>query len=78
MCARNGTGSTMQKLLRAKSSMTETNDSILHASVRAQNFDTTREILEYIPEPVELKRLSIPFTGSLCVFVYLMCIVKPL
>ena len=72
MCARNGTGSTMQKLLRAKSPsvplnlrscMTETNDSILHAAVRAQNFDTTREILEYIPEPVELRRLTIPAIG---------------
>ena len=72
MCARNGTGSTMQKLIRAKSpsvpinlrsSMTETNDSILHAAVRAQNFDTTREILEYIPEPVELRRLTIPVIG---------------
>ena len=72
VCARHGTGNTMQKLLRAKSpnipldlrsGMTETNDSILHAAVHAQNFDTTKQILEYFPEPVELRRLTVPVIG---------------
>ena len=70
MCARDGTGSTMLKLLKAKSPSVpldlrsgETNNSILHTAVHAHNLDTTKEILEYFPETVELRGSALPGIG---------------